>query len=165
MHLWLVRHGPALAAGPGEEDAARALTPDAPRVLEATARRIAAAGLPLERILHSPWTRARATALLLAPLAGGRAEEEPLLARGPGPALCERLAGLERDGAHALALVGHQPWMGELLALLVTGDARHGRGFRVAKAGLAELEGEARPGRMRLRALWRPGGSAQEADA
>lgn len=68
----------------------------------------------------------------------------------PDAALLERVRGDQ------VALVGHAPWLDELLSLLVLGSTEAGRGFALKKGGVAWLEGEMRPGGMQLCALLPP---------
>ena len=75
---------------------------------------------------------------------------ETLLARRPSQDLLDAVAG-ER-----VALVGHQPWLGELVDWLITGDQGDGRGFAFKRGGVAWLEGRPKPGRMVLRAFLPP---------
>jgi phosphohistidine phosphatase len=55
-----------------------------------------------------------------------------------------------------VAVVGHEPWLGELIALLTTGESRHGETIPLKKGGVAILEGAPTPGGMTLRALLPP---------
>ena len=84
------------------------------------------------------------------PVLDGEMVSHAALARPPSKALLKDIAG-ER-----VALVGHQPWMGELLAWLVTGGQADARGFAFKRGGVAWLEGQPKPGRMALRAFLPP---------
>jgi phosphohistidine phosphatase len=53
--------------------------------------------------------------------------------------------------------VGHEPWLGELIAWLAFGDTRHGQALSLKKAGVAWLDGTAVPGDMTLCAVLPPG--------
>jgi phosphohistidine phosphatase len=66
----------------------------------------------------------------------------------------ERL--LERLSGDQVAVVGHEPWISELLSLLVVGSPEHGRGFVFKKGSVAWLAGELRPGGMTLCAFYPP---------
>ena len=56
-----------------------------------------------------------------------------------------------------VAVVGHEPWLSELIAWLVVGEPADGDArFRMKKGGVAQLRGTPRPGRMQLRALLPP---------
>lgn len=155
MRLLLIRHAPAKRRSPelAGLDAERPLTRRGARRFERAVRRLAERGLELDALFTSPWRRARQTAELLAPLAAGPPRELELLARAPGPALLRMLHGLE-DERSVVGLVGHQPWMGELLALLVLGSSEHGPAFRLTKGAVAVLDGEPARGAMHLRSLW-----------
>jgi phosphohistidine phosphatase len=55
-----------------------------------------------------------------------------------------------------VALVGHEPWMGELVAWLTTGAPPHGSVFAFKRGGVAWLEGQPQPGQMVLQAFLPP---------
>ncbi|MFM8979884.1 MAG: SixA phosphatase family protein, partial [Planctomycetia bacterium] len=111
-----------------------------------------------DRLLTSPLRRAVQTADLLQPLLAGPCDVEPLLAAPPGEALLARLRGeYALPGGRRLLLVGHEPHLSALAAWLVHGEPALGAGLRLRKAGLLLLEGEPRPGGMRLVALLPPG--------
>ena len=151
MHLFLVRHATAEARGAGWDDAERPLTLDGIERFDRVVKGLRALRVELDVVVHSPWRRAVETAHRLTPLmAQGQRVETSALAASPSDGLLDAIAG-ER-----VALVGHEPWMGELLAWLVTGDPFLGAHFVFKKGGVAWLEGDARPGRCTLRALWTP---------
>lgn len=150
MLLTLVRHVQAEEALPGAPDADRALTPRGQRRLRTLRRGLRRLDLGWDSLSHSPWRRAHETAAGLARLVAGPVRAEPLLASPPGPALLARIAG-ERP-----ALVGHQPWLGELLAWLVHGERSAGAGYDWRKGGVAVLRGEPVPHGMRLAAFLPP---------
>lgn len=102
------------ALGADEADAQRELTRKGRARFEALVNELVVAGVEVEVVLHSPWRRAVETAELLGPLCT-RLEQVPALAEPPGAALD---AALANDSRGAVAVVGHQPWMGELLARL-----------------------------------------------
>ncbi len=152
MRLYLFRHAPAEPLAPGRTDAERALTARGARRMRRAARGLWERGVRLDGLCTSPWTRARQTARCLAPLVRGPIEELELLARAPGPALLRELAARAEERA-ALGLVGHQPWLGELLAFLALGSPARAAAFRLARGGLAVLEGRPERAGMRLRSL------------
>lgn len=153
MQLTLVRHAPAAPSSSGERgaDAARALTPEGRKKFLRLRAALEQADLRFDRMLHSPLLRAVETAELLMPLVDGPAQAEPLLAVAPGEALLARLEG-ERP-----VLVGHQPWLGELLAWLVLADRELGHAFEWKKGGLALLSGDPVPGGMHVVGFLPPG--------
>ena len=155
MEMLLVRHGIAADAAPRHPDALRPLTTRGRRRMQRAVAGLLALDLRCDRVLHSPWKRAAQTAELLVPLACGPIVACDRLALPPDAALIEWLRkACRRD--ERLALVGHQPWMGELLALLATASSAPGDGILVGKGGVAWLIGECRPGGMQLRALFPP---------
>lgn len=152
MQLLLVRHAIAVPRSPELEDAARPLTARGVKRFRREVAGLAALGQTIDRIYHSPWLRAVETAELLRPLCDDL-RETALLADSPGGELLELLAG---EGEATVAVVGHEPWMGELCALLVTGSTEHGEQIRFKKGGIAWLEGDPRSAAMTLNALLPP---------
>ncbi len=161
MQLYLVRHAIAAAHpdGPTPDrlpasidpaDAARPLTPRGARRFADATRGLARLGVRFDRLYHSPLLRAVETAELLEDLLRGESLVTPLLAAPPGEPLLATLGG-ERVG-----VVGHQPWLGELLGLLVMGTREAGGGFTWKKGGVAWLEGTPAPAGMKLRGFWAP---------
>lgn len=150
MQLFLVRHAAAEPRRQGRDDSARPLTATGKKKFRQVVGGLEALGIGFDQLLHSPWLRAVETADLLAPLLDGERRVSPGLASAPTPALLRELTG-ER-----IALVGHEPWMGDLLAWLTVGEAEEGRAFLFKKGGVAWIEGDPRPGRMVMRALLPP---------
>jgi phosphohistidine phosphatase len=145
MKLYLVRHATAEDALYGQNDHSRTLTPEGRVQFEAVVQGLKQLGVELESIYHSPWTRAKQTAALMQPLCS-RLVETPLLAQPPSPEL------LELSGS-CIALVGHEPWLGELCGWLLTGQAH---AFPLKKAGVAYLKGPLLPGQMQLKGFFPP---------
>ena len=151
MEAFLIRHAIAEPFSPSGTDADRALSSKGRQRFARAVAALGHSGLRLGTVVHSPLLRAVQTAELLAPLVDGDCGASDLLARAPGEATCELLAGSPTDST---ALVGHEPWMSELLALLCFGDLRRSWGLRFSKGAVAWLEGDPEPGGMQLRALW-----------
>jgi len=147
MELYVIRHGIAEDLEPGQDDAERKLTKDGKKKLRRVAKGLRKQRFRFDRILTSPWTRARQTAERLDQ---GDPMVTDLLARAPRSELLSLLAG------DRVAVVGHQPWLGELIALLALGETRHGDVFDLKKAGVAILDGTPIPGGMTLRAVLPP---------
>ena len=152
MQLYVIRHGVAEDARPGQDDASRELTSDGERKFRAEVKGLRALGWAFDRVLTSPWARAKRTAELLAPVSGDPAIETELLCAPPSR---ELLAVIAEKGAATTALVGHEPWLGELVQWLVLADP-HRNAMVLKKGGIAWLEGEPVPGAMKLRALVPP---------
>ena len=75
-----------------------------------------------------------------------------LLCAPPRSELLAQISELNAD----TAVVGHEPWLSELVAWLAFGDTRHGEQFALKKAGLFWLEGSVIPGGMQVKALLPP---------
>ena len=143
MDLLLVRH--ALAEPLVSDDASRALTPAGRERFVRGVRGLAHLGIALDLLLCSPLRRARQTAELLAELCDSPARACDELATPPGEALLARLEG------RFAALVGHEPWMGQLAGSL-TDSAR----WAFEPGGVAWLRGRPTPGGMAWVALLPP---------
>lgn len=150
MDLFVIRHAEAVPGRPTRDDKARKLTPRG----HAQCRRLVAAldglGVEFDLLLHSPWVRAVETAEALSPLVRGKIEVTPLLAQPPSRELLSLLSG------RATAVVGHDPWLSQLVAWLVMADHAHSEHFPMKKSGVAWLEGNPSPGKMAVRAVLPP---------
>lgn len=139
MELLILRHAIAFArdAKRWPDDSERPLTMEGVK----RARR-AAAGLKRiakrpALVLTSPLVRARDTAGIFAQ-AGGWPKALECAALSPGGAPEDVLEALRRQGgkAECVAVVGHQPHLGRLLALCLGGDARS-EAFELKKSAIA----------------------------
>jgi phosphohistidine phosphatase len=152
MLLYVIRHAIAEDAMPGQDDASRALTADGTRKLKRAVKGMRSLGLSFERVLTSPWQRAHETAGHLARLCDTPPIVTSLLAQPPRSELLALIAEHRAD----TAVVGHEPWLSELVAWLAFGDTRHGEALVFKKAGVVWLEGTAVPGGMQLHAMLPP---------
>jgi len=150
MRLWIVRHAEAVPRMPGRRDAARPLTAGGRRQFERAARGLDRLGTRLDLVLFSPRLRAVETADLLARLVRGQFAVTPHLGRPPRDALLAELRGGD------VAVVGHEPWLSELTAWLVTGRREEAAHFAMKKGAVLVLEGTPEPGGMRLEAAYPP---------
>jgi len=125
----LLRHGDALPAGKDGDDA-RTLSPRGARDLERLASHLAQIGWRPERVYTSPLVRARESARIALGLVTPSPEVEVLEALRPSgePGAIVRALSEEGSARHVL-MVGHQPLLGELAALLTH---RPGPGFTPA---------------------------------
>jgi len=141
--LYLVRHG--IAAERGDEwpdDSKRPLTPRGAARMREVAAGLRALESRLDLILTSPLVRARQTADLLQQGQGGSIplEETTVLAPGGRPAdLVELLRSKKK--VERVALVGHEPDLGQLAAFLI--GARAPLVFK--KGGVARIDFEKFP--------------------
>jgi phosphohistidine phosphatase len=121
MRLYLIRHAIAEDAADSGADADRALSAEGRGKMRRVAEGLAALEVRLDLVLTSPLLRARETAAIVAPRLGSPVEVLDLLAPGGDPGAI--VAALRRHRAlDAVALVGHQPGLGELASLLVAGS-------------------------------------------
>lgn len=141
MNLYILRHGIAVDHGtPGfSNDADRPLTPEGERKLQRIAKAMQALDLGLDLILTSPYLRARQTAEGVAAVLKLRKKLEFTYTLTPGGSK-EQLVELinrRRPAPENVLLVGHEPYLSELVSLLVSGK----EGFSVVlkKGGLCKL--------------------------
>lgn len=152
MHLFVIRHAVAEDVGPGIDDTSRELTDAGKAKLRRAVRGLRALEIRFDRVLTSPWKRAIQTARQLQPIAASSPVETELLTQPPRAELLALIA----EGGETTAVVGHEPWLGELAAWLAFGDTRHGEALIIKKCGVLWLEGTAVPGGMQLRAAIPP---------
>jgi len=158
MDLFVIRHAIAVDAELGQDDAARELTAEGERKFRRAVQGLRELDWCFDRILTSPWTRAIQTAELLKPVAEGPTIATDLLCDKPRPelfALIAETTAPDRNG-HATAVVGHEPWLSELVAWLAFGDPHHSEGFDLKKGGVVWMNGTAVPGGMKVRGLFTP---------
>jgi phosphohistidine phosphatase len=161
MQLFVVRHAIAEDTADTGLDADRELTKAGARKFRRNVRGLRALKIRFDRIVTSPWSRARATAKLLAKLTE-RGTPPPVetewLCRSPRTELFDLLGGTPSADSDrcGTAVVGHEPWLGELVAWLAFGDTRHGEALALKKGGVVWLAGSVAPGGMTIRALLPP---------
>lgn len=143
MQLLIIRHAIAVPRGtPGIPDEDRPLTPEGEEKFREAAKGLAKlVGRP-DALLTSPWLRAKQTAAIAA-AAWGRLEPEETAALASG-SFEEQAAVLDRyPGDASVAVVGHEPWVSELLARLL--GTRHDARLEFKKGGAALVD---LPGRL-----------------
>jgi len=155
MHLYLLRHGDAVAAAP--DDARRALSPLGEGQARTAGAFLNRFGIVPELILASPLVRAEQTARLAAGelRSGGRFLTSEHLTPTSDPR--NLLRELETLAAGTVLCVGHEPHLSTTISLLIAGS----RNARVVmeKACLAAIEVEPpfAPGSGVLRWMLPPG--------
>lgn len=142
LNLFILRHGIAVEHGtPGyASDADRPLTPKGKRQMHKVADAIRAMKLGFDSFLSSPLVRARQTAEIVATdlkLKKRLDFADELKPGGSVKDLVKKVRSLEPLPEN-LVLVGHEPYLSELISFFVTG--RTDAGFMLKKAGLAKLE-------------------------
>lgn len=124
MRILLLRHADAGDHDPARwpDDTLRPMTDKGARRERRVARRLRRRGLAPTLLLASPWLRAWQTALVVAEHARTPAPVAcPALAAPPDLRSLGRAIGPQPPEA-ILGLVGHEPWMSQLAALLLTGS-------------------------------------------
>jgi phosphohistidine phosphatase len=138
MKLYLVRHAIAEDHHP-ISDAERALTPKGRIKMAEQAKGLGKIRFRPEIILTSPLRRALETAAIIGEVLGIKVEQLPEL--GPGSYMpADVLAALQpHANLKEIALVGHQPGLGELAAFMLTGSTG-GCDIEFKKGGVVCLE-------------------------
>ena len=158
MNLLVVRHAIAEDSGGSGRaaDARRPLTPEGRRRMRRGARGLREIVAALDVVATSPLLRAVETAEIVVE-ACGPADLLELSALAPGADPGEALEWLRsRRRDRTVALVGHEPHLSRLTALLLSGDAEPTFSFRKGGAAMLELDREPGPGAARLRWLATP---------
>jgi phosphohistidine phosphatase len=157
MHeLILLRHAEAQPAPPGGEDSVRRLSGRGEQEARAAGEWLHKHGVRPDRVLCSPSERTYATgALALAALESAPAlqKAEEIYNATPG----ELLALLDQHlEAKTVMLIGHNPGIERLVALLVEGRSDEFRGMPPGGMAVLHLDGPLEPGSARLDAFWSP---------
>ena len=123
--LYLIRHGLAEERGDAwPDDAKRPLTDPGMAHLRKAARGLARLGVSVEVVLSSPLVRARQTAEIVAAGLDPRPSLVNVDSLAPDGTYAAVVADLEKHARKArIALVGHEPAIGELAARLI--GSRH----------------------------------------
>ncbi len=150
MDLWLIRHAEAVPRDPARHDARRPLTEKGRKRWVRSVRGLARLGVDFDHLYHSPMLRALETADVLMRLVHGERVVLSGLAEAPEDAM------LAEFGGEHVAVVGHEPWLSQLLSLLLTGAPAEAERFELKKGAAAHLAGEAKPGGMKLVELLSP---------
>jgi phosphohistidine phosphatase len=156
QELILLRHAEAQPAPPGGEDSVRHLSGRGEQEARAAGKWLKDHGKKPDRVLCSPSERTCATgSLALAALDKAPAMQtaEEIYNATPG----ELLALLDQHGdANTVMLIGHNPGIERLVALLVEGRSDEFRGMPPAGLAVLHLDGPLEPGNARLDAFWSP---------
>ncbi len=141
--LYLIRHGVAEERGEAwPDDARRPLTEDGIAKMKKSARGLVRLGVAFDVVLTSPLVRARQTAEIVAAGFNTRPPIVVVEALSPGGSAQAVLTDLE---AHArrgrIAIVGHEPGIGELAARL----AGSRRAFEFKKGAICRIDVESLP--------------------
>jgi phosphohistidine phosphatase len=128
--LFLIRHGVAEERGDAwPDDAKRPLTEEGMERLQEAARGLARLDVWIDVVLTSPLVRARQTAEIVASAFDPRPSIITVESLAPEGSYASLVADLEKHGRKTrIALVGHEPSIGELAARLI--GSRHSFEFK-----------------------------------
>ncbi|MEO7073000.1 MAG: histidine phosphatase family protein [Rhodanobacter sp.] len=157
MHeLILLRHAEAVATQADTDDRDRPLSARGEQEAQAAGLWLAARHTTPDRVLCSPTRRTDETArLALSALPGAPIPQlsTEIYDASPG----ELLALLDQHAdAGTVLMVGHNPGIERLVALLVEGRSDHFRGMPPGGLAVLHLNGALEPGNARLDAFWSP---------
>lgn len=125
FELYLIRHGVAEARGDAwPDDGKRPLTADGMSRMRKAVRGLSRLGVLVDVILTSPLVRTRQTAEVVAAGLDPRPSIVNVESLAPGGSFAAVIADLEKHARKSrIALVGHEPAIGELAARLI--GSRH----------------------------------------
>src|SRR5262245_4514784 len=144
MNIFILRHGVAVERDDlnFKNDAERPLTPDGEKQLRKISTAIKNMNLQFDLILSSPYERAKRTAEIVAEelnLKKRLAFSGELRSEGNPKKLIREIRKLKSSPKNLL-LVGHEPYLSELISVLTTGKSKMELDFK--KGGLCKLVAE-----------------------
>lgn len=126
MELYVIRHAIAEPLGTAHEfsDENRSLTDEGRSRMREVVKGLKKLGIQLDLILTSPLVRAVETAEILAGSLGlNKKEIHHTAALSPGAVVEQLFAEIKKKaGAESIAVVGHQPDLGQLISRIVQSD-------------------------------------------
>jgi phosphohistidine phosphatase len=144
MNLYVLRHGLAVELGEHgfTRDSERPLTAKGRAKLAHVAAAIHALEISFDKIVSSPYVRARQTAEQVAEAVEfrGKVEFTEALVPGGSPSEVVHLLNRLAPWDHGVLLVGHEPFLSEFISLLVSGHV--GLPVVMKKGGLCHLSAE-----------------------
>jgi phosphohistidine phosphatase len=156
QELILLRHAEAVPIETSGDDQQRPLSARGEQEAQAAGLWLAAHGVRPDRVLSSPTRRTdETTRLALAAIDSAPIPQllNEIYDASPG----ELLALLDQhDDAGTVMLVGHNPGIERLVALLVEGRSDEFRGMPPGALAVLHLNGSLEPGNARLDAFWSP---------
>jgi phosphohistidine phosphatase len=159
MLLYLVRHAKAKQRDPDAwpDDRERPLTKRGKAQFQRAARGLRRLAPEVDVVLSSRYTRAAQTAAVLAKAARWpTAVACPALEEEPAADAVDAARRAAAQGIKALALVGHNPQMEAIAALLVAAHEHASFEFETGAVACLEVPPELRPGSARLTWLAQP---------
>lgn len=155
QQLILLRHAETMASAADGSDRARPLTPRGESEAKAAGLWLHEHGAHPDRVLCSPAQRAMMTAApALAALDVGTPQYIPGIYDATPGSLISLLD--EHADAQQVLLIGHNPGLERLVALLVEGRSQEYRGMPPASIAWLHLDDSLEPGSASLHAFWSP---------
>ncbi len=140
MQIYLIRHGIAADRNAQTTDAERPLTEGGRKKTKRVAQRLADLGVRFDALLASPLVRAEQTAAILQGM-GLAARYELFTPLAPGGDIHLWVNWYQLQTYNAIALVGHQPDLGQWAEQLVWGDqGANGDRLILKKAGIIGIK-------------------------
>jgi phosphohistidine phosphatase len=137
MDLYVLRHGIAEERTAGVPDRGRKLTPRGVRRMRKIASALCAMEMRVDRILTSPYERAQGTAAIVRKELGvPLTVVNHLRPNGDPRRVIESLRAM-RGGPGKLMIVGHEPMLGLLVSVLLTGTGS--AAVPLKKGGICKL--------------------------
>ncbi len=154
FNLYLIRHAKAEERGTTYlDDSLRPLTNKGHMQAEALKEALVTLGIGFDKLFSSPYTRALQTAKPLnSCLKEGQQAILENLASANYPNLLSDLHNYTQESDESLALVGHEPYLSEFAAYMLTKDVQ-GVNLTFKKGTMAQLYGEMSAGSMTLEAM------------
>jgi phosphohistidine phosphatase SixA len=155
--LILLRHAHAEAAAAGQDDADRPLSAEGRAEAEAAGRWLKEHGHAPERVLVSPSRRTKETLEQVLSVLGYVEQREDRRIYEATPGTLMQVADEHRDIGRVM-LVGHNPGLEQLAALLASGQSGEFRGMPAGGVAVLRLPADAalEPGVAQLAAFWWP---------
>jgi phosphohistidine phosphatase len=160
MHLLVIRHAIAEDrdefASSGRDDSERPLTDEGREKMRRAVQGLRRVAARIDLLASSPYARARQTAELVAE-GYGITDIKTVDALVPDGTLQQLQSWLQRKStARVVAIVGHEPQLGELVTWLMSGLRESRVEMKKGGAALLEFEGQPGPGVGRLQWLLSP---------
>ena len=156
MNLYFMRHGIAADradTGAISGDRERPLTPKGIKRMHKAAKGLVALSLSFDRILTSPYERARQTAKIVAQTLQLEGRLEEIQQLRPDQSVQDLLSGLAGFATEKeILLVGHEPLLSSTVSFLLS--ATVGAGIRLKKGGLCCLNVDGVPPKKRAVLHW-----------
>jgi len=155
--LILLRHAHAEGAVAGQDDADRPLSPEGRAEAEAAGRWLKDHGHAPERVLVSPSRRTKETLEQVLTVLGYVEQREDRRIYEATPGTLMQVADEHRDIGRVL-IVGHNPGLEQMAALLASGQSGDFRGMPAGGVAVLRMPADAalEPGAAQLAAFWWP---------